>query len=472
MPDNSAVVVVGGGIAGLLAALLTRSVYPHNRLCLVEQAAEVGGLLGKVDGGKFGVFDLGMHTMTQTGLEPLDQLFWSLLPEEEWCVFEGVRRDISGTFFRGRLQRHAHYPDLRSLPESDYAACLVDLFAHLQRADRSPQAGPDMASFGQARFGPEITRRLIEPLMLRTYGRPAAEIDTLAAALLRLDRVVMFDEPLFQELMASPTLRACVAYPEQRHLDLAYSSGKGSYYPRRFGIHRVIDALLERCQRAGVEVLTSTAVRRVICQGGRVSELELSGRAQPLPVRELLWSAGVVPLAHQLGVFPRQLPSHPPLTTAVVNFLFDHPTEMDDLYYFYCLDEGYRTHRVTNFTAYCPGAPRAGGWPICVELLLLPGQDLSPQTLQQQALDELRAFGVLPEKARTLFAHARVLERGFPLPSVANMELLEASRQAIAALQLANLRLFGVLSKPGLFFQTDVVRDVYQSLLAEKPCAV
>lgn len=473
MSDSSgAIVVVGGGIAGLLSALLARTYQPDRPVLVVEQAAEVGGLLGKVDGEGFGVFDLGMHTMTQTGNEGLDSLFWSLLPEDEWTVFEGARRDISGTFFQGRLQRHAHYPDLRSLPEADYAACLVDLFAHLQRPDR-PAPGDDMASFSQARFGAAITERVIEPLMRRTYARPASEISTMAAAMLRLDRVVMFDEPLFKELMASPTLRACVAYPEQRNLDLSFSSGKGSYYPRRFGIHRVIDALLARCREEGIRILTSTRVQGIEPQAGRVASVLLGPAAEQVPVHKLIWTAGVVPLAHGLKVFPGQLPSDPPLTTVVVNFLLDHPTEMDDLYYFYCLDDGYRTHRVTNFTAYCPGAPRAGGWPICVELILLPGQEKDPRALREQALAELRSFGVLPASTRVLFSHAKVLERGFPLPSVANMKLLEGCRDTIGALDLRNLEVLGVLSKPGLFFQTDVVLDVYQTLAgAQRPLAV
>jgi protoporphyrinogen oxidase len=327
-----------------------------------------------------------------------------------------------------------------------------------------------MESFALSRFGPEITRRVIEPLMRRTYDRPARQISTLASVLLRLDRIVLFDEPFFQELMGSPTLRSCVAYPEQRNLDLSYASGRGSYYPRLFGIHRVIDALVERCRVQGIETRVSTGVEEIGIERGAVSSLTLSS-GQRLPVHSLIWTAGVIPLARKLGVHPVGLPADPPLSTAIVNFLFDHPTDMEDLYYFYCLDPGYRAYRITNFSAYCPNAPRAGGWPICVELLQLPGQSLEANLLKEQALAELRGFGVLPPAAKVLFSDARVLERGFPLPSVDNMNLIGKCREAIAEAELSNLQMMGVLSKPGLFFQTDVVRDVWENVMAGNACA-
>lgn len=464
--SKSTTVVVGGGIAGLLAALLKAESDKGCKVLVVEKAPHVGGLLGRVDGGEFGLFDLGMHTVTQTGVENLDRLLWSLLPDHEWYSFGGAKRDISGTFFQGKLQRHAHYPDLRSLPEEDYRACLVDLLEHLQKETVAPQSA-DMRAFAEARFGTEITDRVIEPIMERTYGCSAQEIHSMAAALLRLDRVVVFNERLFGELMASPTMRACIAYPEQRNLDLQFASGAGSYYPKNFGIYRVIDALKERCRAEGVEFALSTQVQQLHRDKHRIVSLRLTNTEEDLAVSELLWTGGVVPLARQLEVFPEGLPSHPPLTTAVINFLFDHPSSLSDLYYFYCLDPRYRCYRVTNYTAYCPGAPRAGGWPISIELLLPPGHSVDPEALKIRAEKEIKSFGILPPATRTLFSHTTVLQRGFPLPSIANMELIEKSRESIEALNLDNLKLMGVLSKPGLFFQTDVLRDVYKTLVRE-----
>ena len=461
------VLIIGGGISALLAALLVRQTDAKSPIFVVEQGVELGGLLGKVDGGPFGRFDLGMHTMTETDIPELDQLFWSLLPEDEWYVFSGKLRDLSGSFYRGSLQTHTHYPDLRSLDPGVYTRCLADFFLNLQR----PQASDvgNIRDYAQGRFGPVITAEVVDPIVRRTYRLPAGQTDLLASKLLPLDRVGLFDEATFRDLMGSPLLRARVAYPDQRNLDLEYSSGKGSYYPKNFGISRVIDAMEERALAVGVTVLKQASVLSVSRVAGRVDAITLGMGAVTRTIADLghlYWCVGLVPIGKHLGVYRDTLVFDAPLTTAIVNFLFDKPAQMADLYYFYCFDTPHSTYRVTNFSAYCPGAPRAGGFPLCVELLLEPGAPVDAESCATQARSELAAFGVLQEDTKALFTSVKILERGFPLPSLTNMRSLDVIRNDIKALEIRNLTMLSVLSEPGLFFQTDVVADVFRKVMA------
>src|SRR5262249_57809697 len=115
-------VPVGGGTSGLLAALLARRACPDAEIHLIEQSPELGGLLRKIDGGPFGSFDCGMHTMTETGIAELDGLLRGLLPDDYWHNFSGSRRDLSGMVFQGKLSHHAHHVDLRLLPPDHYRA--------------------------------------------------------------------------------------------------------------------------------------------------------------------------------------------------------------------------------------------------------------------------------------------------------------------------------------------------------------
>jgi phytoene dehydrogenase-like protein len=467
MSTRGPVVIVGGGISALLAALLVRQTDTTSPVYVVEQAAELGGLLGKMDGGSYGRFDLGMHTMTETGIQELDQLFWALLPEDEWYVFSGKLRDISGAFYGGTLQSHTHYPDLRTLGKDRYARYLADFFVNLQR----PQGGDggNIRDYARARFGNLIAEEVVDPIVRRTYRLPSERTDMLAAKLLPLDRVGLFDEATFRDLMAAPLLRARVAYPEQRNLDLEYSSGRSSYYPKNFGIHRVIDAMEERAVRAGVTVLKQTSVISMSHARGRVNMVRLgpAGRTQEITdPAHLYWCVGLPPLARHLGAYRDGLGFDAPLTTAIVNFLFDKPAQMADLYYFYCFDAPHIAYRVTNYGAYCPGAPRAGGFPLCVELLLESGAPLDAPSCEARARSELEAFGVLAEGTKALYTAVKVLERGFPLPSVTNMQSLDVIRADIRALELRNLTTLSILSEPGLFFQTDVVQDVFRKVTA------
>ncbi len=463
------VVIVGGGISALLAALLVRQTDAKSPVFVVEQSAELGGLLGKIDGGPFGRFDLGMHTMTETGIPELDKLFWTLLPEDEWYVFSGKLRDLSGAFYRGILQTHTHYADLRSLGPDVYAKCLADFFMNLQRPKVSD--GGNIRDYARDRFGPVIATDVVEPIVRRTYRLPAEQTDMLAAKLLPLDRVGLFDEATFKDLMGSPLLRERVAYPDQRNLDLEYSSGKGSYYPKNFGISRVIDAMEEQAQGAGVTVLKQTNVLSVRRVAGRVEAITLgtgSGKREITGLGHLYWCTGLASIGKHLGAYRDTLVFDAPLTTAIVNFLFDKPPQMADLYYFYCFDSPHSTYRVTNFSAYCPGAPRAGGFPLCVELLLEAGAPADTESCALQARSELDAFGVLEEGTEALFTSVKILERGFPLPSLTNMRSLGVIRSDIRSLELRNLTMLSVLSEPGLFFQTDVVADVFRKVMTRQ----
>ncbi len=190
------------------------------------------------------------------------------------------------------------------------------------------------------------------------------------------------------------------------------------------------------------------------------------GKHEIADLGHLYWCIGLPSIAKHLGAYRNTLVFDAPLATALVNFLFDKPAQMADLYYFYCFDTPYSTYRVTNFSAYCPGAPRAGGFPLCVELLLEAGAPTDAKSCEALARSELAAFGVLAEGTNALYKSVKVLERGFPLPSITNMESLDVIRNDIRALGLGNLTLLSVLSEPGLFFQTDVVADVFRKVRA------
>lgn len=458
-------IVVGGGITGLLAACLLRRRDAHARVVLVENAPVLGGLLGKVDGGAFGTFDLGMHTLTETGIAGCDAFFRSLLPEDEWYEFRGEKRDVTGLFFEGRLQTHIQFPDLGSLPEATHRACVVDFFENLER---HPEIVPtdDLRAFGENRFGPKITDAVLEPFARKTYGRPARDIHPMAAHLVPLGRVGFLGERAFQALISAPQVRARVAYPDQRKLPLEYASRAGSLYPRRFGIHRVIDALETRAGELGVEIRKSCRVAALEASRGRLEVVTLEdaeGKTRVSGDLELSWTTALPGLAHSLGVVPPGLELDTPRTTVVVNFLLREPRALADLYHFFCFDPRFAAYRVTHFTNYCPGAPRAGGQPVSIELVLDSKEAGTPAELAARGEAELRAFGVLGAGDTPLFRTATVLARGFPMLTTRNVRALDELRGRIRE-AAENVTLLGILSRTGLFLQTDILADTWRRL--------
>ena len=54
---------------------------------------------------------------------------------------------------------------------------------------------------------------------------------------------------------------------------------------------------------------------------------------------------------------------------------------------------------------------------------------------------------------------------GFPMLTCRNVGNLNRLREAVAGLGLQNLSMVGILSQPGLFFQTDIFADTYRRVL-------
>lgn len=456
-------VIVGGGISGLLAAVILAE-RKNEDVLLVERESECGGLLRCFDYGSHGRFDYGMHNMLETGIGPLDSLLFNLLPEHEWEVLDGNRRDLAGLYFHGRLQRNSPFPDLRSLSEHDQNLCMVDFFRQLGVA--KPAENQDAHSIARNRFGASIADKVIAPSIQKQFGRAAAEMDVMACAITPMTRVVMFGESVFRDLMSSNALRERLAFPEQRHLPLEFSSGRRGYYPKRNGMYRVVDALLKRFAAAGGRVKTNAQVSQIGCVNGRISEVGIvsDGRATSIPeVKHLVWTSGLPAIAPLLNIDLRQYGFDKPRATVVVNMLLRQAPAMGDLYYFYCYDQGFQTFRVTNFGAYCPGAIRNGFHPVAVELLVdsIEGET---ENWTKSGIDELLRFGVVATSSDVGFARAEVLRNGFPMPTLRNMSALGDMRTKLRAKELRNLTLLGVLSEERLFFQTDVLAQTYREL--------
>ncbi len=466
----SQVVISGAGIAGLLSALVLCERGEGSRVLVVDRNPEPGGLLRRFNYGEWGDFDYGMHNILETGIEDLDRLVYGLLEEPEWQLLEGPRRDLAGLYVNGTLQTNTPYFDLRSLSPSESAAAEAALLAHLaadECAAPRPPAPRTARAYLTDRFGDAVAGKTLVPAVEKIYLKPASDLDVMATMLTPMSRIALCDEPRVRELTGPPCFRERIAWSDQRTLPLERSSGRRALYPVRYGIHRVVDALVRRITNAGATLLTNAEIARVDTANGRVCSVTIrtaGGERHENDVARLIWSAAVSPLTRLLGTSGVRRPVDRPLRTIVANLVVDRvPAGMADLFYFFCYDSNFRTFRVTNFVNYCRGAARNGGYPVCLELLM-PDAETHGVDLRQLAIEEFERFGITESATKVLFARAEVLDAGFPMPTVLNIEALREDRQAIRERGLTNLSLVGVLAEDHLFFQTDVLADAYRKL--------
>lgn len=463
----SSIVISGAGIAGLLCALVMCERGDGERVIVVDRNVEPGGLLRRFRYGEWGDFDYGMHNILETGIAELDRLIFGLLDEEEWQRLEGPQRDLAGLYVNGRLQTNTPYFDLRSLPPAESRTCQAALLQHLESQNGvTATAARSASEYLIKRFGEIVAGKTLVPAVEKVHRRPASELDVMATMFTPMTRVAFCDEPAVREMTSTPLLRDRIAWSDQRTLPMERASGKRALYPVKYGIHRVVDAILSRLESAGARVVLGAEVAAVDTRGSCVRSVALRcGRDVETidDVAQLVWSANVPALCRLLGE-PSPPSGDRPLRTVVANLVVDRvPEAMGDLYYFFCYDRGFHTFRVTNFINYCRGAARHGGYPVCVELLM-PDKETVGVDLTQLATGEYRRLGMTDRETKILFAAAEKLDAGFPMPSIANVDRLRAQRDAIRRRGLSNVVLVGMLAEDHLFFQTDVLADAYEKL--------
>ncbi len=461
-------VVNGSGVSGLVSALLLCERGEGERTVIVERNREPGGLLRCFHYGAWGAFDHGMHNMQETGIRELDDLILGLLPRGDWQMLEGAKRDLAGVYVNGQLQTHTPYIDLRTLPANEKALSITALLDHLRAPVNDDLCTPTTADeYAACRFGRTVADRTVVPAVEKIHQRPASTLDVMATRLTPMTRLACCDETEAPALTASAFFRERIAWPEQRTLPLDRSSGRNSFYPRAYGTYRIVEAIVKRLTDAGVRLLTESEIVGITGAGSRVQSMQVRSGATTCTiddVRRLVWTSNIPALARHVGVDLGGIRPDKPLKTIVVNLVFDRPPRlMGDLYYFFCYDPRFHTFRLTNYTNYCEGAPRGGGYPIGMEFLMNDEQ-VAAGHLVERAVDEFRRFQIGDPDTRLLFGQAEILESGFPMPTVNNVSGLRAVREKVRALGLNNLNLVGILAEDNLFFQTDVLAHAYRAL--------
>ena len=312
---------------------------------------------------------------------------------------------------------------------------------------------------------------MFDPTFHGLYGYSSRELDVRAAFLTPMSRLAFCDLPEVSQVTDTEWGRELVAWSDQRTLPLDRSSGRRGYYPTRFGMYRVVEAIVDRLDAYGVRIMVSSNISE-LQYGEKIEGVEIQSGDVVVRINDpevVIWSAGPVGLARALGL-PGRFPGTNKESSAdrrrhlVVNLLVDRASEvMDDLHYFYCYDPDLLTFRVTNYAAYCDGAARPAGFPVSVEMFVNDEIAGDPQFMDRlhQELGLLGLF--VPSNGDRLVGVER-LAAGFPSPTLERVSMVRSQREAVEDLDLPNLKMIGIDAEAGLFFQPNVLAHTYRSV--------
>ncbi len=467
--NDSALIVVGGGLTGLMSALKLRQKFPSKKIVVIEKSDQIGGKYGSLlyPGGIR--FDNGMHVIYESCNPEVDDLYREVMPESEWNIYANNEKDIAGLFFNGHLQTYSHYVDLRTFPSGVMEKFIGSLFQNLGNSQTSK--AKNAMDFLLSQFGKEVVHSVHRPILKMMYGVDPESLDVFATKVTALERVTLFDPSTMLDLMKSSILRARLAFPDQLNLPEVRENTQKALYPKKFGMSHFIEKLRDYLEAKEVEILTQTDITEIDLQKGVISQITLTNKewgARSIKVDKVLWTAGWPSLARQLGVGISDLTFQKGPEMVFINLIFDRPVEMGRLYYFYCYDEGFASFRVTNYVNYCPAAAQDGRFPICVEFwpskIGKKRSELGKDESIRLAMDELRSFGVIGPDHKLIFSEIEDNVGEFPMPTIENTEALKLIRNRVTEIGAENIIVAGIMADDGLFFIPDILNDAFAKL--------
>lgn len=456
-------VIVGSGISGLIAGLLLSK--KGKKVIIVEKDQHVGGLLKSFNYGDFGFFDYGMHNFLETGIPEIDQSILNLFPLEDWNILEGKKRDIAGAYFNGKIQFNSPYIDIRHFD----AKYLSNLWKHFEQSEiNEHEPAKNAEEYIKERFGSELSELTTHIALKKIFQTSPKNLDVAAIHLTPLSRLVISDEDQTLQSYRSEFLRERIAFPEQRNLPLELSSGRRGFYPKQFGIFRVAHALEKEIISNGGTILTSSSIKNISISQNKIDKITIDNKGgikEIEDVNSLIWTANIFSLGNVLDYSFKGYKYDQPLKTYVINLLVDTKPKLGDLYYFFCYEQGFKTFRLTNYSAYCSNAIRDGLYPLSLELLIDPSEDMSLTEIKKTAFKELKHFNILEENTSIKFSRAEKLSSGIPMLTINNTISLKSVRNRIKKDQINNLIIAGVSPDENIFFQTEVLKDIYNKTL-------
>jgi 2-polyprenyl-6-methoxyphenol hydroxylase-like FAD-dependent oxidoreductase len=448
------IVIVGAGVAGLLAALFIAKRQFRSEVILVESSGHAGGPFFGFELPGFGYCDRGMRILRETGIPEFDELLHSILPKEKWHLLPNA---LGGSYWRGELQTHSPYIDLRRLSETERQQCEREILECVRMKRSQAAAAQNGAEFLTARFGLTAGGYMIRVLE-KLYRVPGSKLDQLATHHPVMDRVVLFDEERMRPLLVDENLHAVIAWPDQLTQPISEKPAQRGLYPRRFGMVGVIDAILKQLRQAGVRCLFNRKVISLEVSRKQVSVVRLDDGStieQPALLISANGLKGSLGMLRGTSAFVLPGPS-PPCCWMVFLRTTARP-DTGSVHYFWCFDEAYRTFRVTNYPNYCPDAKTVAGYPLCVEIW---SEDKEPAQVIARAVRELRHMKVLAPDAVVSAQAAVQTPNLLALCTLQKVQQMRAMREEVQERSPENMVTVGPLIEDGVKLLHEVLQKM------------
>jgi len=429
--------IVGAGISGLSAARILAESQPLANIAIIDKAPVPGGLLQSsvFDGHSF---DLGTHIPELSQNDHLNSLIFPSNTSLDWHRL--LKLNVAN-FYNGELNTQSQFLNITH-DEELLKSALVELIELPTSSDKFTDLHDQLLNT----YGEHITQSVFEPIIAKMTDYPLAELSVNNHFFYGLSRIVVGNLLASIRLKSLPHLETPLAYAEDdyhpRQSTWAYPNfGQGVGAWQEF-IHKEI-----KC--AGVDCLFNTEIESI--QAGKAGyELALKQQPEVITASKVIWT---LPFYSGLGNDDALSFKSRPMS---IFHLISDKAALINHHYLYCFDSSLKSYRITFYDNLQPDGKK-DTYRVSVEMVLNP-----EDTSEEEIIEELKKMHLFSSDANLTLVGKNHLMHGFPILTQNDVEARVAQFENIR--QTHPDMVFVGRGKPHIFFMTDVLQDVYDTL--------
>ena len=438
-------IVVGGGVSGIVSAILLRKRY--NNVCIIEKENELGGLYNSISCDLGVSFDHGSHFLRSTGIKELDEIILRGVTPRSWRVLGNLR---GGSYYGSQLNKNSPFLDLRCLSRKIYYKGMAELINCTNMNVKYNNLEEQLIGT----FGKLLTEQLFRPIISnKYYGCPLNELSVNSHKVLGLSKLLGFSAQATREIKKIPLYDEKLGF----HSSSEGNSNLKNYYPIKGGIGNWIDLLKRQMINFNIKIITGANISQVKIEDNKINSILLNDRRQ-IDCDLVAWTIPTLAFLKAAGISTNsETEAIQSLYTSVYHFVFDKLL-ITDLHYIQCYQSEFKTFRVTLY----PNFQRNGTnlFNLTAEVVSTSPPDL--EVLSKIVISELVKIGIVPENLEPLYRFSDIILNGFPLPSIKldkrNKDYLRQAKKSCD-----NIHFFG-RGIGGYFTTNPILIDVYQRI--------